>query len=86
MVDNKEYYKIGITNRTVNKRYKVSDKEIIQILHQIHYPSGQKALSEETKYKRKYKEYQYKGPDILSSGNTELFTEDIIELYSIAIY
>lgn len=78
IVDNKEYYKIGITNRTVNKRYKISDKEIIQILHQIHYSSGQEALSEETRYKRKYKEYQYQGPNILSSGNTELFTEDIL--------
>ena len=28
-----------------------------------------------------YKEYQYKGPDILSSGNTELFTEDIIAMW-----
>ena len=45
------------------------------------YDNGQDALKWETKLKRMYKEYQYKGPDILSSGNTELFTEDIIAIW-----
>jgi hypothetical protein len=75
------YYKIGITNRTVKERYKVTDRAIFQILHQIHYKVGETALAEETKLKRQFKEYQYKGPDILSSGNSELFTEDIMKLY-----
>ena len=45
------------------------------------YADGAEALKWETKLKRMYKEYQYKGPDILSSGNTELFTEDIIAMW-----
>ena len=78
---NQVLYKIGITNRTVNERFQIADLQKIEIVKQKLYENGQDALDWETKLKRMYKEYQYKGPDILSSGNTELFTEDIIELY-----
>ena len=78
---NQVLYKIGITNRTVNERFNLTDLSKIEIVKQKLYDNGQDALDWETKLKRMYKEYQYKGPDILSSGNTELFTEDIIELY-----
>lgn len=79
--DNQILYKIGITNRTVNERFQLNDLSKIEIIKQKLYENGQDALEWETKLKRKYKEYQYKGPDILSSGNTELFTKDIIALY-----
>ena len=79
--DNRILYKIGITNRTVNERFNLTDLNKIEIVKQKLYEVGQDALDWETRLKRMYKEYQYKGPDILSSGNTELFTEDIIELY-----
>ena len=78
---NQVLYKIGITNRTVNERFNLTDLSKIKIVKQKLYEVGQDALDWETKLKRMYKEYQYKGPDILSSGNTELFTEDILELY-----
>jgi hypothetical protein len=74
-------YKIGITNRTVNERFNLTDLSKIEIIKQKLYAKGQDALDWETKLKQKYSEYQYKGPDILSSGNTELFTEDILELW-----
>ncbi len=77
---NQVLYKIGITNRTVNERFNLTDLSKIEIVKQKLYDNGQDALDWETKLKRMYKEYQYKGPDILSSGNTELFTEDIIAI------
>ena len=77
---NQVLYKIGITNRTVNERFNLTDLNKIEIVKQKLYDNGQDALDWETKLKRMYKEYQYKGPDILSSGNTELFTEDIIAI------
>lgn len=83
---NQILYKIGITNKTVNERFNLTDLAKIEIVKQKLYENGQDALDWETKLKRQFKEYQYKGPDILSSGNTELFTEDIMNLYSIAIY
>ena len=79
--DGQILYKLGITNRTVNERFNLTDLSKIEIVKQKLYTDGAEALKWETKLKRMYKEYQYKGPDILSSGNTELFTEDIIELY-----
>ena len=56
-----------------------SDK--IEVLKQKLYENGSEALEWETKLKRLYKQYRYKGPDILSSGNSELFTKDIIKEY-----
>lgn len=78
---NQVLYKIGITNRTVNERFNLTDLSKIEIVKQKLYTDGAEALKWETKLKRMYKEYQYKGPDILSSGNTELFTEDIIAMW-----
>jgi len=74
-------YKIGITNRTVNERFQLTDLDKIEIIKQKLYNKGQEALDWETKLKQLYKRFQYKGPNILSSGNTELFTEDIIAMY-----
>ena len=79
--DNQILYKIGITNRTVEQRFNLTDLQKIEIVKQKLYESGQDALDWENKLKSKYKQYQYKGPDILSSGNTELYTEDIIAMW-----
>ena len=79
---NQVLYKIGITNKTVNERFNLTDLSKIEIVKQKLYENGQDALDWETKLKRQFKEYQYKGPDILSSGNTELFTEDIIAMWN----
>ena len=78
--DGQILYKLGITNRTVNERFNLTDLAKIEIVKQKLYENGQDALDWETKLKRQFKEYQYKGPNILSSGNTELFTEDIIAM------
>lgn len=74
-------YKIGITNRTVKARFNLIDLNKIEIVKQKLYENGQDALEEETRIKCQFKEFQYKGPDVLESGNTELFTEDILDVY-----
>ena len=79
--DNKILYKIGITNRTVEARFSLTDLSKIEIVKQKLYANGQEALDWETKLKYKYKQYQYKGPAVLKDGNTELFTEDIITMW-----
>lgn len=71
-------YKIGITNRSVNERFNLTDLKKIEIIKQEEFALGSDALVKETEIKRKFKEFQYKGPDVLSSGNTELFTKDIL--------
>lgn len=79
--DNQILYKIGITNRTVDERFNLTDLSKIEIVKQKLYEKGIDALAEETRIKRKFKKYQYKGSPVLSSGNTELFTEDIMLLH-----
>lgn len=79
--DNQILYKIGITNRTVETRFNLTDLQKIEIVKQKLYENGQDALDWEQFLLKKYKKYQYTGHKVLESGNTELFTEDIIELY-----
>ena len=69
-------YKVGITNLTIKERFK-SDMQYIQILHQVHYKVGKDAYKEEQRILKEFKQFQYIGPDILKSGNTELFSMDI---------
>lgn len=73
-------YKIGITNRTVNERFSLTELSKIEIVKQKLYENGAEALAEETRIKREFKQYQYKGKNILVSGNTELFTIDILAI------
>jgi len=78
--DNQELYKIGITNKSVNERFSLTDLKKIEIIKQEEFKSGQDALDKETEIKRRFKEFQYKGPNILQNGNTELFTVDLFNL------
>ena len=75
--DNQVLYKIGITNRTVEERFSLIDLKKIEIIKQKTYKYGQEALDKENEIKRVFKEYIYKGPKVLDSGNTELFVKDI---------
>lgn len=75
-INNGQAYKIGITNKSVKDRFG-PDMQYITVLHQIHYKSGQDAYNEEQRILKQFKEFKYTGPDILKSGNTELFYKDI---------
>lgn len=73
-------YKIGITNRTVKERFNNSDLEKIQILKTWDFPLGKDAYDKEQRILKLHSEYKYVGAPILSSGNTELFTIDVLGL------
>ena len=75
--DNK-YYKIGITNLTVQQRFSAAERSKIKVISITEYAEGRDAYNEEQKLLKQYKEYKYVGPDILKSGNTEIFTCDIL--------
>lgn len=79
--NNEILYKIGITNKSIQERFKLADLKMIEVLNQEKFANGLDALIKETKIKRKFKEFQYKGPKILlSNGDTELFTKNILNL------
>lgn len=79
-------YKIGITNRTVNERFTNSELQQIEILATRYYEVGQDAYDAEQQVLKDYKEFKYTGPDILVSGNTELFTKDILDIDPMYLY
>lgn len=74
------YYKIGITNNSLKTRFK-SDMKYITPIQIINFESGESAYKEEQRILKKYSGNLYKGQPILQyNGNTELFTEDILNL------
>lgn len=77
------HYKIGITNGTVKSRFKsLLDRNRITIIKQKLYENGQDAINWEKFFKNRYKKYQYKGPKFfMNSGETEVFTVDILALF-----
>lgn len=71
-------FKIGITNHSVEQRYKAWEREMITILDERHYEVGKGAKDAETVILSEYKHFKYDGPDILASGHSEMFVENIL--------
>lgn len=78
--DGQVLYKVGITNRTISQRFSLTDLSKIEIVNKKLYQNGADAYAKEQSMLKKYEAVRYKGPKILSSGNTELFTEDVLSL------
>ncbi len=73
-------YKIGITIYDVETRYK-DEKVDYEIIKTWSYKTGKKAYKKEQKILRKYRKYRYYGEKIFKkSGNTEVFTHDVLGL------
>lgn len=79
-INNGEAYKIGITNKSIKDRFNSTDLKKITVLKEWEYPIGYDAYKAEQRILSMYKEFKYKGHDLLQSGNTELFTYDILGL------
>ena len=78
-INNGQAYKIGITNRTIEERFG-KDILYITILKTWHYNNGREAYNEEQRILKEFKQFKYIGPDLLKSGNTELFSIDILSI------
>jgi hypothetical protein len=76
-VKDNDIWKIGITNLTVEARFPKKDLAKLDVIWTKTYENGQDCYDEEQRILQNFKQLQYRGSDILTSGNTELFTEDI---------
>ena len=75
------FYKIGVTNRTIEERFSLDKEKVIEILNIIHYETGLEAKEAEKEILNKYKEHRvFKKNFLKSGGNTELFNIDIFSL------
>lgn len=81
-VRNGEGYKIGITNRTVAQRFSTEDMKHIQVLREVYYSVGEDALKEEQKILSEFSSQLIPDCSLLSSGNTEIFSWDVLFLDS----
>lgn len=77
--NDKMYYKIGITNRSVQERFTKEELLYIEILNTDYFEIGKDAYEVEQSILKKHKDkiIDFK---ILKSGNTEIFEEDIRKL------
>ena len=79
--DNLIYYKIGVSNRTIEKRFSADTDKTITVLSITDYALGLEAEKEEQAILEKYKSFRVTVEGFLKSGgNTELFEEDILGL------
>lgn len=74
------YWKIGITNIGVKGRFKGSDREKISVLYCHLFENGKDACTAESNILSMFKEYRAVGVNILSVGNTEVFTKDVLQM------
>lgn len=77
-----KYWKIGITNQNLMKRYrKKEDREIITPLFAFTFESGTAARKAEQGILKMYSEYLVPDLKILKGhGNTEIFFRDVLQL------
>jgi hypothetical protein len=80
---NETLYKIGITNRTVQKRYPIEDLSRIREIKIWSFDNGAEAAEREGLILKEFIHDFYSGPDVLvGGGNTELFVRDVLGLDS----
>jgi hypothetical protein len=79
-INSGEAYKIGITNRSVQDRFSVTDLVSIEIIQEWHYKNGSDAYQAEQNILQSFKYAKYAGDPLLENGNTELFYYDILGL------
>jgi len=82
-INDMSYYKIGITNRSVRIRFNShADYKKITVIATRSFSNGQDAYNAEQAVLKcpEYSQYRYVGPDILHSGNTEIFTKDVLQM------
>lgn len=80
-INNGEYYKIGITNRSVLERYSKDEHHKLKVIKEWDFPVGLDArIKERQVLKTHSKHLAPKGTKALRDGNTELFVIDVLEL------
>lgn len=56
------------------------DLDNIEVIKEWYYENDEDAYSEEQRILQEFRDYKYKGDPVLSSGNSEMFTIDVLGL------
>lgn len=73
-------YKIGITNFSIEERFSVKELSTIKVIQVWEYQNGYECKEKEQEILKEFKDNKYKGSELLTTGNTELFNIDILGL------
>jgi len=74
------FYKIGITSRNVKTRF-AGELHKIKVINETIFSNRSQALNKERQIKIENKQFRYYGIQLLKrTGNTEIFTKDILNL------
>jgi hypothetical protein len=71
-------YKIGVTSKQLKHRFRYT-KCRYEVLFEKYYTNGEDAFKKEQEILHEYTNYRYVGSKVLPTGNTELFTEDVLK-------
>jgi len=74
------FWKVGITNVGVKDRFPAKDRKFMTVLYCHLFEDGHDAINAEKNILRLFKEYKAHNINLLSSGNTELFTKDVLQM------
>lgn len=80
--DDPPLYKVGITEAdadSLDRRFNQIDLDLIEILHVEWFDDRAAAKQREAEILAAHADDRYHGPGVLTSGNTELFTRDILD-------
>lgn len=76
-------WKIGVTSSSMEERYCVADRRIIAEIDSWIYETREHAEAFESEVLKEFSADRYRGePVLLSGGNSELFTRDVLEIDS----
>ena len=78
-INNGAAYKIGITNKSVEKRFSLTERSRITVVKIWYYKLGAECAAKERYVINKYKQHKYTGPKLLRSGHTEMFNIDVLK-------
>ena len=76
--DGQTYYKVGVTNSTVEVRFKGEKHLKIDIIWIKQYDTGLEARNIEIDLLSQFNDYRVSDPEFIKTGFTELFTKDIL--------
>lgn len=84
--DSDVFWKIGITSKSnIIDRFPPGERKKIIILYSYLFSNGHDAYLAEKNILRIYKQYLAKDVQVLDSGNTELFSKDVLQMNHLGI-
>jgi len=80
VVNNRKFHKLGITTQSKIQDRFAHHKDItdFKVIDYLSFSTGEPAYNKEQELLNKFKQFRYKGKNVLPDGNTELLITDVL--------